>query len=135
MDMQREMADQARTAVDMVAAEFARVLDYSEESVAVIEAVLGGLAEDADTALFAEVALLFGAYIGEMIRRHDPRARWSAGSPGPSAPPPTLVVEGVEASPVAWCFKRLHYGQTANLVDAFDAHRERVSSASLRHPA
>jgi hypothetical protein len=132
MSVDEEMAGHARAAAEMVLAEYGYELDFSEPTIGAVEALLDGFSRGGDDrGLFMRVALLFGSYIGEMVRGSDPRARWVAGALSPDASPPFLRAGTIEISPIVWCFKRLHYGASASVVDKYMAFRQ---AASERDP-
>jgi hypothetical protein len=124
-----EMAKHARAAVEMVREEYGRELDFSEPAIGAVEALLNGFWEEGGNTndLLATVALLFGSYIGEMIRSHWPEAAWIGGSLMPSAPPPALLVGDIEVFPVAWCYKRLYNGPADSVVDKYMAFRQAIA--------
>ncbi len=124
MDVNALMAQYAKDAAEMVRAEYGHELDFSEPTIGAVEALLNGFWQDADKSMFTTVALLFGAYIGEMIRARYPQANWSGGSLTPDAPPPSLHVGDIEASPIVWCFKRLYNGPGDSVVDKYLAFRQ-----------
>ncbi len=126
VDVNAQMARFATDAAEMVRAEYGHELDFSEPTVGAIEALLNGFWQEAEKSdeLFTKVALLFGSYIGEMIRAHYPQATWSGGSLTPHAPPPSLHVGDIEVSPIVWCFKRLCNGPADSIVDKYLAFRQ-----------
>jgi hypothetical protein len=128
MTVDDEMAGHARAAAKMVLAEYGYKLDFSEPTIGAVEALLDGFSREGDDReLFARVALLFGSYIGEIIRGYDPGASWVTGSLSPDAPPPFLRAGTIEVSPIVWCFKRLHHGASAGVVDKYMAFRQAAS--------
>ncbi len=125
VEMSGEMERHARAAAEMVREEYGHELDFSEPTIGAVESILNGFWEDGgnENDLLATVALLFGAYIGEMIRSHWPEAAWIGGSLTPGAPPSTLQVGDIELFPIAWCYKRLHNGPADSVVDKYLAFR------------
>ncbi len=126
MDANAQMSRFARDAAEMIRAEYGRELDFSEPTIGAVEALLNGFWQEAEKSdeLFTQVALLFGSYIGEVIRAHFPQATWSGGSLRPDAPPPSLHVGDIELSPVVWCFKRLYNGPGDSVVSKYLAFRQ-----------
>src|SRR5437868_6999233 len=62
-------------AVDAAAGNFGVTLDWSEESIQLVEQVLGRLHDDLDRArppadAIWTFAKMFGSYVGEVLRRH-----------------------------------------------------------------
>jgi hypothetical protein len=130
-DVNAAMSRHARAAAEMVRAEYGHDLDFSESTVGAVEAILNGLWKERDdnsNDMFANAALLFGSYIGEMIRTCFPQASWLPGSLTPDAPSPVLRVGDIDLSPVAWCFKRLYNGPKDSVVEKYLAFREAIDA-------
>ena len=90
-------------------------LDYSLESVKVIEQELERVSKEVDRARPQRgtfgLALGYGAYIGEVIRRRD-GGNWAANHPaGGSNSYPLTIRSNVTVFPVGWCWKRLTQGE------------------------
>lgn len=124
-----EMREHAEAAATMLLAEYGHVLDFSEPTIGAVESLLNGLWKDADDAdksgpLFQTSALLFGSYIGELIRTRYPKAKWVGGSLMPDAPPPFVRLADIDVYPIVWCFKRLHNGPSDSVVPKYLAFRE-----------
>jgi hypothetical protein len=120
-DVQQEMAKLSAEAIQMALAEHRAPLDYSVESVQRVEAILGSLYDrPSKDALTLErrryVAVRYGAYVGEVIRR-----KWGGhweqdhSVAGPGSFP--IKSQGHESFPIAWCFKRLTNGPEDNVWD------------------
>jgi hypothetical protein len=94
-------------------------LDYSIESVRIIEEQLDRIFKEVDRANPQKgtygTAVGYGAYIGEVFRRHD-GGSWSADHPvaGTNSFPLTLKSNSV-IFPVGWCWKRLINGDEDNV--------------------
>jgi hypothetical protein len=125
------MARFAKDAADMVRAEYGRELDFSEPTIGAVEALLNEFWQDAEKSneLLTKVALLFGSYIGEVIRAYYPQATWSGGSLTSDAPPPSLHVGDIELSPIVWCFKRLYNGPGDSVVTKYLAFRQAAAAS------
>ncbi len=125
-DMNAELARQAEWAVATVQSAYRQTLDFSEPSVGIVESILGAMHADGDNSdeLLGQTAVLFGSYLGAVIQRVCPPASWTDGSLTPDAAPPSLVVGSIIVSPITWCFKRLHNGDSDNVVDKYMAFRE-----------
>jgi hypothetical protein len=124
-----EMRGHAEAAAQMVLEEYGHTLDFSEPTIGAVESLLDGLWKDASEAdksgtLFRNFALLFGSYIGELIRTRYPRARWVGGSLTPDAPPPFVRLGDIDVNPIVWCFKRLHNGPKDGVVEKYLAFRQ-----------
>lgn len=126
VDINEEMAQHARAAAEMVLEEYGHEMDFSEPTIGAVESLLSALHDDPDDSseLYAQFALLFGAYIGEMIRAHYPDAIWIEGSLTLDAPPPLVRVGHIDISPIVWCFKRLHNGPAESVVTKYLAFRD-----------
>jgi hypothetical protein len=120
-----ELARQADWAVVTVRSAYRKELDFSEQSVGIVEAILNEMWAEGNNPveLLGQTAVLFGAYIGEMIRKQCPQAYWTDGSLTPEEPPPSLVVGEISISPIAWCFKRLSNGPSDSVVEKYMAFR------------
>jgi hypothetical protein len=94
-------------------------LDYSVDSVKVIEEELARVAKDVDKANPQKgtfgLAAGYGAYIGEVFRRRD-GGSWavdhSVGGPGSY---PLTTKSNTTIFPVGWCWKRLTVGEEDNV--------------------
>jgi hypothetical protein len=94
-------------------------LDYSPQSIESIEKILDQLGASAKFRRAGEndkraEALIFGAYVGEVIRREH-GGEWAADHPvvGPGTYP--IAWRGGDSFPYAWCYKRLTHGEQDNV--------------------
>jgi hypothetical protein len=126
-----EMARHAQAAAEMVLANFGYELDFSEPTIGTVESLLSALWQQGDRDLFPQAALLFGAYLGEVVRCCHPQATWMAGSLTPDGPSPPLVIEDITLYPLSWCFKRLHNGPDDSVVEKYMAFREALAERGL----
>ncbi|MCI0457032.1 MAG: hypothetical protein L0Z62_08640 [Gemmataceae bacterium] len=128
-DPNTEMARYAQTAAEMVLAEYGRELDFTEPTIGAVEAILNGFWQEGGNSdeLLTKVALLFGSYIGEMIRNCYPEATWIGGSMTPDAPSPMLRVGDIDLYPISWCYKRLYNGPADNVVNKYLAFRQAIA--------
>ena len=118
-DTNAVMASLADEAVSRARSEFQQSLDFAPESVRKVEQILGKLyevraaGEMPDDRLHRE-AETWGAYIGEVIRRHM-GGHWEKDHEvgGPDSYP--LHHGGGQSFPVAWCGKRLINGDEDNV--------------------
>ncbi len=94
-------------------------LDYSLESVRVVEEELGRISKGVDKASPQQgtfgTAMGYGAYIGEVFRRRD-GGSWAVDHPtgGPRSYPLTTKSNAV-IFPVDWCWRRLTNGEEDNV--------------------
>jgi len=112
------MPEMANRAVQF-ATEHGKTLDYSAESVKVVESLLGGLHDSRAKQQLSDrevnvQALHFGAYIGEVIRR---KYDGSWGTDHPVAGPKSFPMHwnGGESFPIGWCGKRILNGDEDNV--------------------
>ncbi len=107
-------------------------LDYSEESVAKVDEILARVASEVtkgkrDQQSANAVSLMFGAYVGETIRRNwAAKARWDTNHPslGPNTFP--LYLTGTNAIfPVGWCHKRLLDAKSDSVALTHELFREK----------
>lgn len=118
-DTPARMRHFAEQAVIDAAGRYRTQLDYSPESVEAVERILDSLARasnaqrSTDADLRAE-ALIFGAYIGEVIRRQH-GGEWARDhqQAGPGSYP--LSWQGHDSFPYGWCYKRLTNGPEDNV--------------------
>lgn len=95
------------------------LLDYSPASVEQVEAILAKLHDEYKNRRTTEgqrgLALAFGVYVGEVIRRQAGEGYWEQDHPqlGEGAMP--LYWKGHASVPVAWCLKRLANGEEDNV--------------------
>lgn len=123
-DVDAEMQLHAQDAVES-AAELTVVLDYTPDSVERVEELLAVLHEKRASGQLPDeqvsfAALQYGAYIGEVIRRKH-GGTWAIDHKliGPCTFP--LSSRGHEMFPVAWCGKRILYGDEDNVWFKFRA--------------
>ena len=94
-------------------------LDYTPSSVEKVEAILSTLHTEYKSRNTTEgqrgLALAFGVYIGEVIRKHAGEGKWERDHAeiGEGAMP--LHWRGHTSFPVAWCLKRLANGEEDNV--------------------
>jgi hypothetical protein len=121
------MAAYAADAVDHARETCGVPLDYDPGSVAQVEAILGKLYEGIPRGLFARlfgkgpspdviaaICKMYGAYIGECIRRKW-GGEWETDHPvaGPQSFP--IDSQGHQSFPLGWCYKRLRAGPEDNV--------------------
>lgn len=125
-----EMRSHAEAAAEMVFAEYGHAMDFSEPTIGAVESVLNGFWKEGNVGEHApKTALLFGAYIGELIRNCFPEAKWvrSASAPGAVASP-FIQLDDIKLFPISWCYKRLHNGPDDSVVKKYLAFREVIDS-------
>jgi len=89
-------------------------LDYSVDSLKKVDTILGRVRElyvkDPSSVRIRGISLEYGAYVGEVIRRHEPGAYWTQDSPIAGAKSYPLHWKDKETFPLAWCSKRIVNG-------------------------
>lgn len=113
----------ASEAVDIADKSYGIKLDYSTESVQQVEVVLGKLHDELQQRKSEEgvrgLAMAFGAYIGESIRKKYPEAKWDRDHPVAGEKSYPLHWLDGDSFPVGWCFKRITNGPEDNVWDKF----------------
>jgi hypothetical protein len=130
-----QMQQHSHALVEMVHAELGWQLDYSEQSIGTIETLLDAFAkDDGDSAeLIDNTALLYGSYIGEIIRIAFPKAQWVTSDAAPGGvQSPLVAIEGIQVFPITWCYKRLYNGPPDSVVDKYLAFREAIDARLAR---
>src|SRR5207244_2502474 len=61
------------------------------------------------------LAMAYGAYIGEVIRRSEPDVRWERDHPGMGAKSYPLYWKGGASFPCAWAYHRIMNGPEDNV--------------------
>ena len=94
-------------------------LDYSFDSIQIIEEELGRISKEIDKANPQRgtlgLSMSYGAYIGEVIRRRD-GGSWAQDHPiGGEQSFPLTTTNNVTVYPVGWCWKRLTIGEEDNV--------------------
>ena len=106
-------------------------LDYTVESIKKVEEVLSGLhglyAKDHSSVAVNALAMAYGAYIGEVIRKTEPNVRWEKNDSINGEKSPTLIWAGWQSYPMAWCYRRIINGDEDNIWTKYQALKERAS--------
>ncbi len=135
-DMMRWLAEEAvATARDDCSVQ----LDYTTGSIEKVEQVLARLHEEYSAGRLSQgyrgMAMAFGAYIGEAIRRSDPSATWGVDHPaaGPKSYP--LRWRDGDIFPMGWCYKRIVDGADDNVWVKYLVIREERDGTPATAPA
>lgn len=107
-------------------------LDYSPQSIEKVEAVLSKIHEqytrDKSSIAINGLAMAYGAYIGEVIRKSEPGAKWERDHPvgGEKSYPLHWIAGGKagESFPCGWCFKRITNGPEDNVWHKYQMIKE-----------
>lgn len=109
--MMRAAADQA---VRIAADDHGMILDYSPESIPRLETVLAARTPVPEGHL-ENATRLWGAYFGEVFRRHYPAEWIMAVYPGRDVAMPALDISGSHIYPLLKIFRRLTTGPSEDL--------------------
>lgn len=128
VDVAAEMArlrdESAPLAVRIADEGFGIRLDYSNESIAQVEVVLGHIHDEYRRTGNSEglegVALEFGAYIVAVIERNEGPGRWERDSPQMGKGTLPYYWRDRVLFPVIWCSKRIQDGPSENVAKKFD---------------
>jgi hypothetical protein len=108
-------------------------LDYSVDSIKEVEQILGRLHEqyvkDPSSISAKGLGSAYGAYIGEVIRRSEPGARWeSDDAVGGEKSYPIIWGPGHGHSyPMAWCYHRIVNGPEDNVWIKYRVLKDRTA--------
>ncbi len=106
-------------AVSIAKESYGITLDYSPASVEKVEAILGQLHAEYQKRQTTEgqrgLALAFGVYIGEVVKRETGGGRWERDHPVMGEGTMPLYWKGGASFPVVWCLKRLVNGDEDNV--------------------
>lgn len=94
-------------------------LDYSEKSIMNVENILGTLHQEYRDSHskegFTILAIAYGSYIGEVIRRGNPGVKWERDHPVAGQDTWPLHWKGGEVFPCFWCCGRIINGPEDNV--------------------
>ena len=106
-------------------------LDYSVNSIEQVEEILGRFheqyAQDPSSISAKGLGSAYGAYIGEVIRRSDPSAKWEQDDHvGGEKSYPIIGGPGAGHSyPMAWCYHRIVNGPEDNVWAKYQVLKDR----------
>lgn len=94
-------------------------LDFTPESIKSVDAILGRIhdsyVKNPSSISVNGLASAYGAYIGEVIRRSEPDAKWERDDPVAGEKSYPLFWGGGRSYPMAWCYKRIVNGDEDNV--------------------
>jgi hypothetical protein len=94
-------------------------LDYSVDSIKQVEEILGRLhgqyATDPSSISAKGLGSAYGAYIGEVIRRSEPGARWERDDAVGGEKSYPIIWQDGHSYPMAWCYHRIVNGPEDNV--------------------
>ena len=123
------MIGYANEAVD-IAKDMGITLDFSETSIKHVDDALEKVRQEYLKTKKKEgvwgLSIMFGAYIGEVMRRGDRKAYWLRDHPsvGEATFPLFLGADDNCVFPTSWCYKRILNGSEDNVVSKFRFTRE-----------
>ena len=124
-DLGAMMEGYAQAAVDLARAEFKRQLDYSSESVDVLDEILVVVSESPEKDLDFEVRL-WGSYLGEVLRKRYAGSWEMTQYPGGVAAVPAVDLRGSRLFPLMKVYRRLTEGEEEDLRTFFSMVTERL---------
>lgn len=115
-------------------------LDYSPDSIKDVEKVLGSIHDEYQRTNTTEgmrgLAMAYGAYIGEVIRRSEPGAKWERSDAVGGEDSYPLIWRGGSSYVVAWCYRRIANGDEDNVWFKYISIRDHDwSGATVQHLA
>jgi hypothetical protein len=104
-------------------------LDYSVESIRRVDDVLASLhnqyLKNAPSVSLNGQASSYGAYVGEVIRRSEPGAKWAIDDPVGGEKSYPIIWGGGHSYPMAWCYRRIVNGPEDNVWVKYQALKAR----------
>jgi len=113
-DLGAMMEGYAQAAVELARMEFKRELDYTSESVDVLDDILVVVSESPEKDLDFEVRL-WGSYLGEVLRRRYAGGWEMTQYPGGTVAVPAVDVRGSRLFPLMKVYRRLTAGEEEDL--------------------
>ena len=124
-DLSSMMEGYAQGAVEAAKKDFRKTLDFSAESVDVLDEILVMVGETPDHDVDYEVRL-WGAYLGEIIR-HRYAGGWEMTQyPGGTTAVPAVDVRGSRLFPLLKVYRRLTMGEEEDLCSFYAMVTERL---------
>ncbi len=119
------MEGYAQAAVDTARTDFRQELDFSPESVDVLDDILIVVSESPERDLDFEVRL-WGSYLGELLRRRYAGGWEMTQYPGGTAAVPAVDVRGSRLFPLMKVYRRLTVGEEEDLSSFYTMVTERL---------
>jgi hypothetical protein len=124
----------AAEAVDIAERNGSVKLDYSPDSIKNVEVVLSKIHDDFvrqnSTNGVNGLAMAFGAYIGEVIKRSEPGSKWERDDPVGGEKSYPIRWRGGSSFPCAWCYRRIINGPEDNVWFKYTAIKQRTDAKS-----
>lgn len=124
-DLGSMMEGYARGAVDTARDDYRQTLDFSPESIDVLDEILVLVSETPDHDVDYEVRL-WGAYLGEIIRQRYAGGWEMTQYPGGTAAVPAVDVRGSRLFPLLKVYRRLTMGDEEDLRSFYTMVTERL---------
>ena len=124
-DLGAMMEGYAQAAVELARKEFERELDYSSDSVDVLDDILVVVSESPEKDLDFEVRL-WGSYLGEVLRRRYAGGWEMTQYPGGTVAVPAVDVRGSRLFPLMKVYRRLTAGEEEDLRSFYTMVTERL---------
>ena len=124
-DLGAMMEGYAQGAAELARTEFKRELDYTSESVDVLDEILVLVSESPDKDLDFEVRL-WGSYLGEVLRRRYAGGWEMTQYPGGTTAVPAVDVRGSRLFPLMKVYRRLTAGDEEDLRSFYAMVTERL---------
>jgi hypothetical protein len=113
-------------------------LDYTPDSIQKVEEVLGNIHEEyqrtKSTRGLQGLAMAYGAYIGEVIRRSEPGAKWERSDTVVGENSYPMLWRGGSSYVCAWCYRRITNGDEDNVWHKYLAVRDQTWKAARAEP-
>jgi hypothetical protein len=119
------MEGYAQAAVEQARSEFRKTLDFSSESIDVLDEILVLVGESPEVDLDFEVRL-WGSYLGEVLRRRYAGGWEMTPYPGGAIAVPAVEVRGSRLFPLMKVYRRLTAGEEEDLGSFFTMVTERL---------
>ncbi|WP_420238091.1 hypothetical protein ACOBR2_00335 [Telmatobacter bradus] len=117
-DLSTMMEGYARAAAERARTDYKQKLDFSTESIELLDEILVRVSESPELDLDFEVRL-WGSYLGEVVRRRYAGSWEMTQYPGGLASVPTVEVRGSRLFPLLKVFRRLTEGSEDDLGSFF----------------
>jgi hypothetical protein len=124
-DLGAMMEGYAQAAVELARKEFERELDYSSDSVDVLDDILVVVSESPEKDIDFEVRL-WGSYLGEVLRRRYAGSWEMTQYPGGTVAVPAVDVRGSRLFPLMKVYRRLTVGEEEDLRSFYTMVTERL---------
>ncbi len=125
LDLGAMMEGYAQAAVELARSDFRQNLDFSADSVDVLDDILVVVGESPERDLDFEVRL-WGSYLGEVLRRRYAGGWEMTQYPGGTVAVPAVDVRGSRLFPLMKVYRRLTVGEEEDLRSFFTMVTERL---------